>query len=109
MTFQKNSLASASAPDLNDLLLLTPQRQLQQQSRSSPPEHEESDYFRTTNSLLRSFTTLRNNGSGPTSTSRYNLRSILDRAIALLDESDDEGNESSVISRPRSDSNSEQH
>jgi hypothetical protein len=87
--------------------MLRNQRQLQQQqSRSSPPENEEGDSvsLRTTSSLP-SFALLRS-GSVPTSSSIDNILSILDLALALADECDEDVG-SSVISMPRSDSNSE--
>jgi hypothetical protein len=72
-----------------------------QDSRSSAPDNEESGY------LFRSSTaTAAPRGSHRTSRSMDTVLSILRRAVAVLDESDEE-TEDSVISNRRDDSNSQ--
>jgi hypothetical protein len=102
MTLPKNSQEKASAPNLDELLRMQRQRQrqrqLQQESRSSVPDNEECGY-------LSSFTAA---PRGPLRTARSidDLRSILRRAVAIIDESDEE-TEDSVISSRRDDTNSQ--
>jgi hypothetical protein len=80
------------------------QRQIQQESRSSAPENsEESDSL--SSSGPRSFTAAPRD-SNRTSRSMDNLRTILDRAVAVLDE-DNEELEDSVISSRSDDSNTQ--
>ena len=103
MTLSKNSQVSASAPSLRDMIRMQSlmQRQLRQDSRSSVLDNEESGY------LLRSSTaTAAPRGSHRTSRFMDIGRPILRRAIADLEESDDEP-EDSVISSRRDDSNSQ--
>jgi hypothetical protein len=104
MNLSKNSQESAAAPNLSELLRMQRQRQLQlqQESRSAAADsNEESGY------LLHSSTVAPScRGSHRTSRSTDTLRSILRRAVAVLDESDHEA-EDSVISSRRDDSNSQ--
>jgi hypothetical protein len=80
------------------------QRQFEQEARSSAPDNaEDSDCLRT--SGLRS-STAAPRGSHRASRSRNNLRSILDLAIAILDEDDEEA-EATVVSSRCDDSNSQ--
>jgi hypothetical protein len=154
MTFSKNSLPSASAPNLGELLRR--QRQLQQESTSSAPDNaEESDDPLSSSGLLsftaateqlrmqrpqlqhesgssaqgneetnnissssglRSFTAAPRGShprtSAPRARSMNSLRSILNRAIAVLDGEDAaldaEEVEDSVISSRRDDLNPQQ-
>jgi hypothetical protein len=103
MNLPKNSQESASAPNLIELLRMQRQRRLQQESRSSAADSngEESGYL-----LRLSTPTAAPGGSHRTSESKDTLRSILRRAVAILDESDDEP-EDSVVSIRRDDSNSQ--
>jgi hypothetical protein len=87
MTFSKSSQASASAPSLGELLRM--QRQLQQESRSlAPADYEESDSLSFSGGLRSLAAAPR--GSNRASRSMNNVRSILDRAFAVLDEYDEE-------------------
>jgi hypothetical protein len=66
------------------------QRQLQQESRSlAPVENEESDSNSSSGGGLRSVTAAPR-GCNRASRSRKNIRSILERAFAVLDEYDEE-------------------
>jgi hypothetical protein len=103
MTLSKNYQESTSASSLRDLLHTQRrmQRQHRQESRSSAPDsNEESGY------LLRSSTAAPSRGTHRTSRSMDTLRSILRLAIAVLEESDDEP-DNSVISSRLDDSNSQ--
>jgi hypothetical protein len=128
MTLSKNSEESASAPNLDELLRIQQrQRQLQQESRSTVPANEESGYL--SSSGLGSSTStaasesrsrapdneergnLSSSGLGSSTTAEAprgshrsarpveNLRSILRRAVAVLDESDEEPEDSNISSR----------
>jgi hypothetical protein len=102
MNLSKNSQESASAPSLSELLRMQRQRRLQEESRSSATDsNEQSGYH-----LHSSTAAPSSRGSHRTSRSTDTLRSILRRAIAVLDESDHEA-EDSVISSRRDDSNSQ--
>jgi hypothetical protein len=104
MTLSKNSSQdSASAPSLNEVLRMQRrrQRQLLQDSRSSAPDNEESS-----NLLRPSTATSAPRSSHRTSRPMDTVLSILLRAIAVLEESDDDP-EDSVISNRRDDSNSQ--
>jgi hypothetical protein len=146
MTFSKNSSPNASTPTVDEMLIqrqlqMRRQRELQEESRSSASNNEESDSL--SSSRLRSFTAaseqlrmqrqlqqeLRNpapeneesdalssaglhsltgapRGSQSNSMTVAKLRSILNCALAVLDESDDEA-EDGVESSRCGDSNSE--
>jgi hypothetical protein len=80
------------------------QRQSQQESRSSAPDNEDGDDSRSPSGFDSSSVAPRD--SHRTSWSRDNLRSILNIAIAILDESDEEL-EASVESSSRDDANSQ--
>jgi hypothetical protein len=107
LQFQEESgsaaTGSTAAPNLNEVLRMQRQRQLQlqlqQESRSAAADiNEESGY------LLRSSTaTAAPRGSHPTSRSMDTLRLILSQAIAIIEESNDEP-EDSIIRRDDSNS-----
>jgi hypothetical protein len=80
------------------------QRQLPQESRNSPPSNEESDAL--SSGGLHHSIAAATRGSPRTSVTAANLRSILNCAIAVLDESDDEP-EDGVESSGCEDSNSQ--
>jgi hypothetical protein len=148
MTFSKDSPPNASEPNLGELLRIATERQLQmrrqrelqEESRSSASDNEESDFL--SSSRLHSLTaaseqlpmqrqlqqesrnlaadndesdslsssgihslTAAPRGSRDTSMTVANVRSIVDDAIALLDESDEEP-EDGVESSSCDDSNS---
>jgi hypothetical protein len=122
MTFPKNSLPSTSAPDLGELLRI----HLQHESRSSAPENAAEENDPLLYSGVRSFTAASeqvriqrqlqqcsvpgnaesdtiSSSSGLPCTSRTNsldtLRSILNRAIAIIDDDDEELEASAISSR----------
>jgi hypothetical protein len=125
MTLSKNYQESASVPSLDELMRMQRQRQLQRDSRISAPDNEESGYL--SSSSLGSSTTAAPRGSPHASRSMDNLRSILaaaprgshrssarstdtlrsilHRVVTIIDESDEEPDDS-VISSRRDDSNS---
>jgi hypothetical protein len=108
---QQESRSSASDNEDGDNSLspsasnrLEMQRQSQQESRSSAPDNEDGDDSRSPSGFDSSSVAPRD--SHRTSWSRDNLRSILNIAIAILDESDEEL-EASVESSSRDDANSQ--
>jgi hypothetical protein len=98
MTLSKNYQKSASAPSLDDLLRMQRQRQLQQESRSSVPDNEEGGYLYSSG-IGSSTTTAAPRGFHRTAIrSMDNLRSIIRRAIAIIEDESDEEPEDSDIS-----------